>query len=86
MTKTLIRLERCSHRFLASVPPSWRSLQQGVHQSRIGYQRLAKQLWLLQNVIGIIGFLANFNQSFLFGETSAHALTSTNRSPKIRPR
>ena len=50
-TKRLIRLEKCSHRLLAPLPQSLTQAKQGTIQLRKSYQKLSRQLMLLQGLL-----------------------------------
>ena len=50
-TQRLIRLEKCSHRLLAPLPPNLTHAKQGTIQFRKSYQKLSRQLMLLQGLL-----------------------------------
>jgi hypothetical protein len=50
-TKRLIRLEKCSHRLLAPLSPNLNQAKQGTIQFRKSYQKLGRQLILLQGLL-----------------------------------
>jgi len=56
LTRTLNRLERCSHRYLNPLPTQGQIAQHSTQILRLKYQRLRRQ-WLILQKLGLLGQL-----------------------------